>query len=570
MTNEDKTVWLVANGEIYNCHELRRNLEERGHRFRSHSDNEVLLHLYEEEGEAFLPRLNGMVALAIWDANRQRLLLARDRLGIKPLYFYTHKGRLIFASEIKALLVCPEVQSGLDPVGLKQYLTYENTFGSTTLHQNIRMIEPGQYLIWERGQIRKAYFWQPEFGDGRGINFEAACQSYLEVAEKSVRRHLMSDVEVASYLSSGFDSTTVATFASPHVNGSLATYTGTFRSGGWYDETKGASAVAERVKSHHTVVEMGADDLKEEMDNLIFALDEPRMGTGSFSQFMVAKAAAQRVKVILTGHGGDELFGGYPVFKLIHLYQKMKANPISGCGVISHVRANEWPHIIYFLSQSLWGGAQSFFLPVIFPNGMLARGLRPDVYAQLKDINPEAELQRLLNGKKDPYHRLTLIYLRAYLPGLFVVEDKISMAHSLESRIPLCDNELVQSALSWPLSVKLHNHRLKAIPRAAMRSHLPEVLYKLPKRGFPTPLASWLRGRLKDWMRERIVGERSYLHKLFHPSFLQRLVDSYLNSCRRNFRPLDEIQTHRIWALLSLEAWLRLSDERLRAPLDFK
>ena len=169
MTNEDDTVFLVANGEIYNCHELRRNLEERGHRFRSRSDNEVLLHLYEEEGESFLPRLNGMVALAIWDARRQRLLLARDRLGIKPLYIYTSNEGLIFASEIKALLTCPKVQSGLDPVGLKQYLTYENTFGATTLHRGVQMIEPGQYLIWERGQIRKAYFWQPEFGNGQGI-----------------------------------------------------------------------------------------------------------------------------------------------------------------------------------------------------------------------------------------------------------------------------------------------------------------------------------------------------------------------------------------------------------------
>lgn len=568
MANEDKTIWFVANGEIYNCYELRRSLEERGHSFRSRSDNEVLLHLYEEEGVAFLPRINGMIALAVWDTRRQRLLLARDRLGIKPLYFYIHNGRLIFASEIKALLACPQVESGLDPVGLKQYLTYENTFGSTTLHQKVRMIEPGQYLIWERGRIREAYFWQPEFGDGQDARFEEACRSYLEVAEDSVRRHLISDVEVGSYLSSGFDSTTVFTLASRHVTNPLATYTGTFRLGGWYDESRDAAAVAERVGSRHTVVEVGADDLKEVMDDLIFALDEPRMGTGSFPQYMVAKTAAGRLKVILTGHGGDELFAGYPVFKLIQLFQKLRTNPIAGHSVLAHVRLTEWPHLIYFLVQGLRGEAGRAYLPVIFPDGMLARGLRREVYDQLKDIGPEAELQRLLGDEKDPYRRLTLIYLRAYLPGLFVVEDKISMAHSLESRIPLCDNELVEMALSWPLSLKLHRHKLKAIPQSAMCGHLPEVLYELPKRGFPTPLACWLRGELRGWMRRRLLNDESRLHYLFRHDFLRWLVEGYLTSWRRKFRPLDEIQTHRLWALLSLEAWLRVSEQRLGVRLE--
>jgi len=563
MANEDETVWLVANGEIYNSEELRLILEEQGHRFHSRSDNEVMLHFYEEEREAFLPRINGMFALAIWDTQRQRLLLARDRLGIKPLYFYTLPEGLVFASEIKALLACQKVTIGLDIVGLKQYLTYENTFGPTTLHRGVQMIEPGQYIVWEDGRIREGLFWKPDFGERVGSGFEDACHSYLEVAERSVRRHLMSDVEVASYLSSGFDSTTVSTLASRHVTGRLATYTGAFRSDEWYDETRGAAAVAERIGSRHNVVEMQASDLKEVMDDLIFALDEPRMGTGSFSQYMVAKTAALRVKVILTGHGGDELFTGYPVFKLIHLLRQLKANPFGGFGIFGKVRPAEWPHLVYFLSQGLGGKEARFFLPVIFPNGMLSRGLQPAVYDRLKDIRPEAGLERLVGGESDPYRLLTLIYLRAYLPGLFVVEDKISMAHALESRTPLCDNELVDLALSWPLSLKLQGGQLKAIPKAAMRSRLPEVLYRMPKRGFPTPLAHWLRFELRGWMRQRLLSDESRLHSLVRPEFLRRLVETYLTSWRRKFRPLDEIQTHRIWVLLSLEAWLRLSEERL-------
>jgi asparagine synthase (glutamine-hydrolysing) len=525
--------------------------------------------LYEEEGEAFLPRINGMIALAIWDTRRQRLLLARDRLGIKPLYFHTHNGGLVFASEIKALLACPHVESSLDPVGLKQYLTYENTFGSTTLHRGVWMIEPGQYIIWEDRSIYKSYFWRPEFSDGTDIRFDEACQTYLDVADRSVKRHLMSDVEVASYLSSGFDSTTVSTVASRYVTGKLATYTGSFSSGGWYDETSGAAAVARGVGSQHTVVNIEAGDLKAVMDDLIFAMDEPRMGTGSFSQYMVAKAAAQRVKVILTGHGGDELFAGYPVFKNIHLLRLLKDNPFNGTGILKKIRPDEWPHLIYFLSHGLRGKEAGFFLPVIFSGRMLLRGLRPEVYDLIKDIRPEAELRRLLGAETDPYRRLVLVYLQAYLPGLFVVEDKISMAHSLESRVPLCDNEMVKMALSWPLSIKLHKQSLKAIPKAAMRGRLPDVLYQLPKRGFPTPLAIWFRGELRNWLRQRLLGDHSKLSIIFRPEFVERLLEAYLSSWRKKIRPLDEIQTHRLWVLLSLESWLRVSEERLGTRLEF-
>jgi asparagine synthase (glutamine-hydrolysing) len=568
MANENGTVFLVANGEIYNSEELRLILEDQGHRFTSRSDNEVLLHFYEEESEAFLPRLNGMFALAIWDVRRQRLLLARDRLGIKPLYFYTQDGRLIFASEIKALLSCPQVKSGLNPVGLKQYLTYENTFGSTTMHQGVRMIEPAQYMVWEDGRINKGYFWRPEFGDGANITFDEACQAYLDVAERAVRRHLMSDVEVASYLSSGFDSTTVSTVASRYVGQKLATYTGSFNSGGWYDETRGAAAVAREVGSDHTTVSIEAGDLKAVMDDLVFALDEPRMGTGSFSQYMVARAAAKRVKVILTGHGGDELLAGYPVFKNIQLRRLLKDNPLNGTSILKKIRPDEWPHLVYFLSHGLLGKEARFFLPIIFSGRMLSRGLRCEVYDLIKEIRPEAELQRLLGAETDPYRRLVLVYLRAYLPGLFVVEDKISMTHSLESRVPLCDNEMVEMALTWPLSIKLHKQNLKAIPKAAMRHRLPDVLYRLPKRGFPTPLRIWLRGELRNWVRERILGKYSRLNNLFRHDFLEGLVEAYLLSWRKKVRPLDEIQTHRLWALLSLEAWLRVSEERLGSRLE--
>lgn len=566
MTNEDGTLWLVANGEIYNSVELRRELAGAGHRFRSHSDNEILLHLYEEQGERFLPRINGMIAFALWDGHRKRLLLARDRLGIKPLYYHAAPGKLAFASEIKALLVCCESTARISPEGLAQYLTYENTFGKATLHQGISMVEPGQYLIWESGNLRKGHYWQPVFQEKGDAGFDDACHHYRDVTERAVGRHLMSDVGVSAYLSSGFDSSTVCTLASRQLDRPLATYTGSFTVGGWYDETQGAQAVAARIGSRHRVVEIGPGDLICHLDDIVFALDEPRMGIGSFSQYMVAKEAARSHKVILTGHGGDELFAGYPIFKLALLLQQRKKGVrlLHSC---MSIQKNEWPHLVYFALGRIRGGRSNCSLPVIFPEDMLRKGLQSCTYDRLHDIRPDETVSGLLSEDPDPYRSLMKVYLRTYLPGLFVVEDKISMAHSLESRTPLCDNELVDAALSIPLTLKLHDDVLKAIPKKAMQGVLPEILYRQPKRGFPTPLSHWLRADLKEWMKERLLDISSPLNALFRPRFLERVVNDYLGSCWRHIRPLDEIQTHRLWALLSLEAWLRQTRDRLGVTL---
>jgi len=567
MMNEDRSLLLAANGEIYNSRELRRELEAAGHCFASRSDNEVLLHLYEEEAEGFLPRINGMFAFALWDRRRKRLLLARDRLGIKPLYIHESPGKLAFASEIKALLSCRQISTGIDPEGLAQYLTYENTFGRTTLHRKIGMVEPGQLLIWENGTLKKSDYWQPVFPKCADVDFRDTCNRYRSVAERAVKRHLMSDVGFAAYLSSGFDSSTVCTLASRQMDHPLSTYTGTFHMGGWYDETEGANAVSARIGSHHHVVEMGPEDLVRHMDDIIFALDGPRMGMGSFSQYVVAREAARTHKVILTGHGGDELFAGYPVFKIVHMCEQRKKGGQKALGALLNVRMTEWPHLIYFLRGNLRGGRSAYALPVIFPEGMLKESLKTDVYDLVKNFRPEAAMDNLLGGDADPYRRLMRVYLRTYLPGLFVVEDKISMAHSLESRTPLCDNELVEEALSISLDQKLHDNLLKAIPKGAMQGELPGILYCQPKRGFPTPLSHWLRNALRGWMQERLLDGASPLSSLFRPRFLERVVKDYLVSHRRHIRPLDEIQTHRVWALLSLEAWIRTTRDRLGVRL---
>lgn len=565
--NEDKTVVLVANGEIYNSGEMRTFLSSKGHRLLSKSDNEVLVHMYEEFGVTFAERINGMFALAIWDMPQRKLILARDRLGIKPLYYSFLPKGIIFASEIKAILSSRQVQAIIDPVGIKQYLTFENTFGRRTLFQNIHMLEPAQLMTWKNGGHHNHTYWQPDFSLRRRLTFDQAAHRYRTVARQSVQRHLMGDVEVASYLSSGFDSSTVGLWASGAGSGRLSTFTGAFDKSGWYDESEGARAVADAIGSAHSTVSISAADLRRNLDDLIFSLDEPRMGSGAFPQYMVAKHAAERVKVILTGHGGDELFAGYPVFKFIHMMLQYRHSPKEIWRSMGRLTASELPHIVYFFLQQFAGSAHRFHLPVLFCEERLRRGLQPEFYRTLQTIKPADELGRILDGENDPYRRLMLVYLKGYLPGLFVVEDKISMAHSLEARIPLCDNAMVSLGLSLPLAVKLHNSRLKAVPRAAMKPYLPGFLYEQPKRGFPTPLSHWLRSTLSEWLTQRLLGEQSRLHRLFKPQYLRRLTENYMNAWTHHFRPLDEIPTHRMWALLSLEAWLRTYEERLNIRL---
>lgn len=293
------------------------------------------------------------------------------------------------------------------------------------------------------------------------------------------------------------------------------------------------------------------------MDHLIDALDEPRMGIGAFSQYCVAKKAAKTHKVILTGHGGDELFSGYPVFKFVNLINKIKKNPFNLYKLISKNFFSELPHMIYFGLNLFKSQAYQQYLPVLNSPIVLQQGLKPEWAKLIQHHHPEDELVELDGSCNNQEDVVLNHYLQAYLNGLLVVEDKISMAHSLESRTPFLDNEMLKLSLSIPQSLKLHNGNLKAIVREGGKDWLPGILYNEPKRGFPTPLNIWLRGPLRKWFINKITGEQSGLHTLFKSTWLKKTCNDYLNSYKKKIRPLDEIQTNRMWQLLSLESWLR-------------
>ena len=477
---ENDSVIVVTNGEIYNFMPIRSALTAKGYRFTSNSDCEVILHAYMERGIESIPDLNGMFAIALWDGREKVLFLIRDRLGIKPLYYTRTNDHFLFASELKALAASEDVNFSMDIQALGEYLVFENYFGAKTLNKDIKMVEPGQILKIQAQDlsIQKRFFWQPDLSRNDDRPCTPIHDRYLATLEASVDRHLISDVPVGCYLSSGVDSPSVAYWASKKLNGRLNTYTGNFGIEGFYDEGEGARRIAGHFGCPNERVDIRPVDFVDHIENVIYHLDEPRVGMGSFSQYMVARRASQDVKVIMTGHGGDEFFAGYPVFKAIYGRQNILKLFLSSS-------PREMMYFVYFSMLPMIRKGLRYFLPNIFSQKSLKTVLTDDFHAELmKRANFMEEPEKLRTEASSPYEHLFLTYLKFYLPALFVVEDKISMAFSLESRTPLCDNEMLEFALRIPLSEKLKGYELKYIPRNAMRGKLPEFIYGCRKEAF--------------------------------------------------------------------------------------
>lgn len=564
MLTHDSELALVVNGEIYNYGVLRSELAAQGAIFRSNSDSEVILHAYRKFGLGAFEHLNGMFALALFDARAKRLILVRDRMGIKPVYYHQdpQSGAILFASEIKSILAATgRKRWQIDGLGLRQYLSRQNLTGDRTLFAGIRLLEPGSMLIDDADGMRVERYWQATIPPAQPRSFAQDTDEFSTVFRQAVERHLMSDVPVASYMSAGFDSTLVASRAASLAPDPPMAFTGTFNETGWFDELSGATLAASHIGAPIVPVPIVANDMIEHFDALIYALDEPRMGLGAISQFMVAKAASKTHKVILSGHGGDELFSGYPVFKLAAILTQHSL--MARVRILLSVRVSEVPHLVYFLGRHLVAKSGNAFMPLLFGPRLLKNALTSDASAL---IAHDQSLDKPRHGNLQM--QLLLTYINVYLPGLLVVEDKISMAHALETRTPFLDNELIDFALRTSAANKLHGGQLKAIIKNEAKTFLPPEFLSFPKRGFPTPLARWLRGPLKTWAEKRITAPDSALTMIFAHAYLVRTFARYQSSWRRHVRPLDDIQTHRMWMFLSLESWLRQTKEVQGIRLD--
>jgi asparagine synthase (glutamine-hydrolysing) len=562
MANEDRSVWLVFNGEIYNYIELRQSLL-RHHTFRTHSDTEVLLHLYEELGERCLERLNGMFAFVIWDARRQRLFAARDRMGIKPFYWHLNDERFSFASEPKALMAGGLVEPEVDRRGLEEYLTFQFCLGERTLLKNIRRLEPGHYLTFrpfcddEPSVIR---YWDFNYELDTHHTEEYFIEQIQFLLQDAVRLQLRSDVPVGAHLSGGIDSSTVVCLAAEQYGDKFHTFTGAFREGSDYDETRYARAVAGHVNAIHHEVWPTAEDFSEAMPRLVYMMDEPAAGPGLFPQYFVSKLAREKVKVVLGGQGGDEIFGGYARYLVAYLEQCLK-------GAIYGTQEEgkyivDWDSIMPNLSllRQYRPMLQDFWREGLFED-MDRRYFR--LVCRIDDaedlITPEAfnsdsrarvfaAFQQVFNdpATKSYFNKMTNFDLKTLLPALLQVEDRTSMSVSLESRVPLLDHRIADLVTRIPPTIRFKGGDTKRVFRDAVKHLLPEAVFnRRDKMGFPVPLADWFRGPLRDFLCDTLLSERARQRGLYRMETVENLI-------------LKEQKFGRqLWGLLNLEMWFR-------------
>lgn len=560
MTNEDGTVWLVFNGEIYNYVELRAELIARGHRFSSHTDTEVIIHLYEEEGERCVARLRGMFGFVLWDSRRQRVFGARDRLGIKPFHYYADRHQFICASEAKALLEDPGVPRAVDHAALAGYLFAGFPQGDRTMFSAIRQLPPGHSLTVDGNGVRVRKYWDVEYAYNFARSDAASVDELEALLDESVRIHCRSDAPLGCHLSGGLDSSTVTGIAARH-RPSLKTFSIRFNEGGkWYDETPFAKAMSAAAGADYYEAAPGGNDLAAVLPGLIWHMEMPLPNLGGFSYYTVSRLAAKHVKVTLTGHGGDEIFGGYSAqFETAFGMPPFSAkNPEPMPSVPALARAANFGRRLAALGL---GGTARRVRQRIRPSPLTLDEkwialhcsklpernalLSPFFLSKLDGYSPVDDYLTAFTSAPTPvlFDRCLYHDLRCYLPGLLYMEDRVSMSMSVESRVPLLDHRIVEYMATVPPGQKVPGLQPKAMLRAAAKSAIPAAIRdRSDKRGFPVPFQFWVLDVLKHLSR----------HVLQSPQSLDRgIIEA--DRLRRWRLSAYEIQT-----ALSVELWFRI------------
>jgi len=556
MTDGDGA-WVTYNGEIYNYVEVREVLGERA--FRTTSDTEVLLRAYRRWGVDCLAQLRGMFAFALWDESEQTLFCARDRFGIKPLYYAQVDGMLVLASEAKALLpFLPSIET--DPEGLQDYLTFQFVLHGKTLFRGVQELLPGHYLLVRDGQVTVRRYWEVQYEPDFDHTERYFSDRLDELVQDSVRLHLRADVPVGSYVSGGLDSSIVAGLASQQTGYPFQGFTGRFDVGPEFDESRYARdlAVASDFDLHEVTIT--PEDVRTILPDLIYHLDFPVAGPGSIPQYMVSKLAAQHVKVVLGGQGGDEIFGGYARYLIAYFEQCIKA-AIEGTmrdgnfvvtyesiiPSLSTLREYK-PLLREFWREGLFEDLDRRYYRLVDRAPQLAGAIDPGVFG---DESPFARFHRIFradNVQKESYFdSMTHFDFKTLLPALLQIEDRVSMAHGLESRVPFVDHAVVDFAATMPADVKFKNGQLKHVLRQSLDRVLPRsIAERTDKMGFPVPLRQWVGpgGPLRDFAGD-VLGSaaarsRPYLADGFDPV---SLIDS------------DTAYGRSLWGLLSLELW---------------
>ena len=567
LSNEDGSIWIVFNGEIYNHEDLRKDLQARGHRYRTRSDTETIVHLYEEYGGDCVQHLRGMFAFAIWDRPKRRLFIARDRLGIKPFYYRYDGGTLLFGSEIKAILAYPGVKPEFNHGTLAEYLAFGYIAGAETMYSGIRKLLPGHILVLdEHGQLTTSQYWdlnvEPDDGSKPREHYVGR---YRERLEECVSSHLMSDVPLGVFLSGGLDSSAIAALTTKIRRGPIETFSVGYGEEA-YSELPYARTIAEHLKSRHHEVHLSHDEFFQSLPRLIWHEDEPIVWPSSVALYFVARLAKERVTVVLTGEGSDETLGGYTRYPWTLLNSRMDSvyrtltpaalrgmlrTAINACPLPAASRRKlehtflmrdgaSWPAFYFDNFYSAFSAADQDELLT-----SQAKQLAGDAYA--------GSMNYWNHSSGDLLHRLLYTDIKTYLVELLMKQDQMSMAASVESRVPFLDHRLVEFTASIPAKYATQGMAGKFILKAAVGDLLPHSIIYRQKLGFPTPWAYWLAGPFQDSLRRLLMEPRTLERGLFRPEAVERLFAEHTAGRRDH--------GNRIWRLLNLELWFRVCVE---------
>jgi asparagine synthase (glutamine-hydrolysing) len=546
--NEDGSVVVVYNGEVYNHHALRARLVTSGHRFKTHCDTETLVHLYEEHGDRMVPFLRGMFAFAIWDHRRNRLFCARDRVGIKPLYYWPTDDGVAFASELRSFLALERFPRTISRSAVARYLAFGYIPDPDAIFSGVRKLPPGYTLSWDREKgVQVERYWTPIRPEIAGISEQEAILEVRRLLDESVRCHLESEVPLGAFLSGGIDSSSVVAHMARAMDRKVRTFSIGFDERD-YNEAPHAARVAAEIGTAHTelIVRPDADALVEEV---IRAFDEPFADSSALPTYLVSQLARQHVTVALSGDGGDELFGGYTRYQAMQGRQEFRS--AVGRRLLRSV-ARRLPHVSPGRNRLIdlsWNRRGRYATTVAYPLAASDGGVaRDDIAAQLGAFDQLLDPWFDEASDRDFEAQIAFVDMLTYLPGDILTKvDRMSMAVSLEARVPLLDHEVIEFAASLPSELKMRGGDGKWILRRAIEGIVPRVVLDHPKRGFAVPLRHWFRNALRHRV-EALERNNALIYEFADPRAVSRLIREHLSGRRDH--------SYRLWRLLALEIWL--------------
>jgi len=561
LANEDNSIWIVFNGEIYNYQELRTLLLAKGHVFKTQSDTEVIVHLYEEYGRDCLEKLRGMFGFAIWDSKEKSLFLARDRVGIKPLYYYLGENFISFASEMKSILVDPAVRREIDPAMIDRFLTYFYVPGPSTLLRNFFKLEPGHWLLVRNGKIQVQSYWDIDFqpADDRS-SAETFERQVVELLDETVQSHMISDVPVGFLLSGGLDSTAMLSLASRKTDKPISSYTIGFEHPGVVDERPFARMAAERFGSKYYEITITAQEFASFLLEYVWYMEEPVCEPASVALYYVSKLASQHVKVLISGEGGDEAFAGYHNYMYLSRLEDMKRVFGPFRGVVSRGMA-----LAGQMSDSRVLKKYAPLMNAELHEHYLSRTSSPFHYfnripsaiyteqmSRRVDKSESTEVTRNLIARRPsdgPLEKMLYIDTKTWLPDdLLIKADRMTMANSVELRVPFLDHKVLEFAARLPGNQKVRSFQMKYLLKKALANYVPMEILRRRKESFPNPSASWLAHDLKDMVADILLDCKSIARGYFR----RRAVEDLINRNSRSVRYTPEV-----FSLVVLELWHR-------------